>query len=81
MKPSVASKQSKIKISMPIAVFVDFFSGSRIRVTKTMLVVKNVDATTMLQCVDKGWDSKEDSEVICRIEIPASISCKFMIGS
>ena len=65
---------------MPTAIFVDFFSGSKTRLKKTMIVVQNVDAAIMLQCVDKGWDTKEDSGVICRIDIP-NISCKFMIAS
>ena len=55
MKPNVASKQSRLNIFMPIVVFVDFFSGSKIRVTKkTVIVVQNVDAANVLQCVDKG---------------------------
>ena len=34
----------------------------------------------MLQCVDEGWDTKEDSGVVCRVQVP-SIYCKYMIGS
>ena len=80
MKPNVASKQSRLNIFMPIAVFVDFFSTSTTRITKTMIVVQNIDEAIMEQCVDKGWDTKEDSGVICRIDIP-TMSCKFMIPS
>ena len=44
---------------MPIDVFVDFFFASKNKITKIMIVVENVNKDTMLQCVDRGWDTKE----------------------
>ena len=78
MKPNIASTQSRVNIFMPIEVFVDFFSSSRLRVTKAMIKLVNIDTKTMLQCVDKGWDSREDNEVICMVQ-HSSISIKYMI--
>lgn len=78
MKPNVASTQSRMNIFMPIDVFVDFFSSSKLKMTKTMIKVENMDANTMLQCVDKGWDTKEDRNVVCKVQL-SSISCKYMI--
>ena len=46
-----------------------------------MLVVQNVETTNMLQCVDKGWDTKEDSGVVCRVQVPSIYCCKYMIVS
>ena len=80
MKPGVASRQSRVSIFMPIAVFVDFFSVSKIRVTKTMLLVQNIQEANILQCVDKGWDTREEDSVICKVQIP-SICCKYMIAN
>ena len=48
MKPNIASTQSRVSIFMPIGVFVDFFLGSRMRITKTMIVVQNVEMDDML---------------------------------
>ena len=80
MKPNVASTQSRVNIYMPIEVFVDFFSSSTLRVTKTMIKVENIEINTMLHCVDKGWDTKQDREVICKVQL-SSISCKYIIPS
>ena len=65
---------------MPIAVFIDFFSKSKTRATKTMIVLQNLEVDDMLQCVDKGWDTKEESGVIFQFQAP-SICCKFMIAN
>ena len=71
MKPSVASRQSRVAIFMPIAVFVDFFSTSKIRVTQTLFVVQNIEEANILQCVDKGWDTREENCVACKVQIPS----------
>ena len=34
----------------------------------------------MLQCVDKGWDTKEEEGMICKIQ-HSSVSCKYIIPS
>ena len=80
MKPQIASNQSRVNMFMPVDVFVDFFSSSKLRVTKTMMKVEKMDNNTMLQCVDKGWDAKEEEGVICKIQ-HSSVSCKYIIPS
>lgn len=80
LKPNVASTQSRVNIFMPIEVFVDFFSSSTLRMTKTMIKIENMESNTMLQCVDKGWDTKEEMGVVCKIQHP-SVCTKYIIPS
>lgn len=80
MKPNISCRQCRVNVFMPIGVFVDFFSNSRIRTTKTMMVVQSLARNDMLQFLDKGWDTKEDSGITCKI-LEASICCKYMIST
>lgn len=80
MKPNIASRQSRIAIFMPVAVFVDFFSTTIIRVTKTMFLVQNIDEPEDMQCMDKGWDTREENGVVCKVQAP-SVCCKYMIAN
>ena len=45
-----------------------------------MIKVGNMDNNTMLQCVDKRWDTKEEEGVIWKIK-HSSVSCKYIIPS
>ena len=54
MKLNIARNQSRVNMFMPMDVFVDFFSSSKLRVTRTMIKVESMDNNTMLQCMDKG---------------------------
>ena len=65
---------------MPINVFVDFFSSTKLRMTKSMIVVQNVGHINMLQCVDEGWDVREEGGVLCKLEI-STVCCKYMIAN
>ena len=59
--------KSRVNIFMPISIFIDFLSSSKFGVIKIMIVVKNVELANMLQCVDEGWDAREDNGVFCRV--------------
>ena len=60
LKPNIASRLVKIKVCMPIYIFIDFFAigDSPIDLNNTMLVCKNIDCNTILKFLDRGWDFK-----------------------
>lgn len=82
LKPNVASRLVKVKVCMPIHVFVDFFTqgDSPIAQKNTMLVCKDVDPDTVLEFLDKGWDIRVSNNIECRVD-PSSINIKYMIKS
>ena len=80
LKGNIATRLVKIKVCMPLCVFVDFFalSDRPVKLNNTMLVCKNVDASTMLEVLDKGWDIKNQGGITCRVHTE-SINVKYMI--
>lgn len=82
LKPNVASRLVKIKVCMPIPIFVDFFSqgDSPIVLKNTMLVCKDVDPDTVLEFLDKGWDIRVTNNIQCKVD-PSSVNVKYMIKS
>ena len=82
LKPNVAARQAKIKICMPINVFIDFFAlgDSPIDLKLTMLKCTNIDSNTMLEFLDKDWDLKSSNGIQCKVD-PTSVNVKYMIKS
>lgn len=82
LKGNIATRLVKIKVCMPLCVFVDFFalSDRPVEVKNTMLVCKNVHASTMLEVLDKGWNVKNQGGITCRVH-SESINVKYMIKS
>lgn len=78
LKPNIASRVVKIKVSMPIDVFVDFFAGCSISQKNTMLVCRDVDYEKCLEFLDEGWDCKVENGIHCAV-CYKSISVKYMI--
>ena len=80
LKGNIATRLVKIKVCMPINVFIDFFalSDRPIDLKNTMLSVKNVDSNTMLEFLDRGWDTKLQNGISCKVNSD-SINVKYMI--
>lgn len=78
LKPNNPSRFVKIKVSMPIDVFVDFFASCPIAPKNTMLVCKNMETDIILEFLDKGWDKKSSNNIICEVD-SKTVSVKYMI--
>ena len=80
LKPNMATRAVKIKVCMPLNVFIDFFalSDRPIEMKNTMLVCRNVDPNLPLEFLDKGWDSRCVNGIV-RIVNPESVNVKYMI--
>ena len=80
LKGNLATRIVKIKVCLPITVFIDFFalSDRPIDLKNTMLAVKHVDSNTMLEFLDRGWDTKLHNGIFCRVN-SESINVKYMI--
>lgn len=77
LKLSIATKNVRISVFMPIEVFVDFFYDEEVRTTSTMFICKPSSA---LEFLDKGWDSKKEEETICVVD-KRSLICKYIINT
>ena len=80
LKPNNPARNVKLKVNMPIEIFVDFFACCPIAAKNTMLVCKNMDQETILQFLDEGWNKKYSDNILCEID-PWSVSAKYMIKS
>ncbi len=80
LRANIATRLVKIKVCMPLNVFIDFFalSDRPIELKNTMLVCKNLDSNTVLEFLDKGWDTKILNGILCRVN-PGSVNVKYMI--
>ena len=78
LKPNNPARYVKVKVNMPIEVFVDFFACCPISVKNTLLVCRNMDQETILQFLDEGWNKKQSSNIFCEV-VPGSVSAKYMI--
>ena len=80
LKPNNPARTVKVKVNMPIEVFVDFFACCPISLKNTMLVCKNMDQDTVLEFLDVGWNRKHYNTILCEVD-PGSVSAKYMIKS
>lgn len=80
LKPNNPTRYVKVKVNMPIEVFVDFFAYCPISTKNTMLVCRNMDQETILQFMDEGWNRKCCNNILCEIDL-GSVSAKYMIKS
>ena len=81
-EPNVTARVAKIKVCIPIIVFIDFFAlgDSPIELKLTMLKCQNIDSNTMLEFLDRGWDIKFSNGIQCKVD-PTSVNVKYMIKS
>lgn len=77
LKASVATKNVRLTIFMPIEVFVDFFFDEEIRTTSTMFICKSNNS---LDFLDDGWDRKNTDGFISVLQ-KKSLICKYIINS
>jgi hypothetical protein len=61
MKPHVGSKATHVRWFMPIIVLVDLFSSTQVYKTMTMYVFQNLSSACFIFLMDKGQDSKINS--------------------
>lgn len=77
LKASIATKNVRLSIFMPIEVFVDFFFDEEIRIASTMFICKSSEA---LDFLDNGWDTRKTEGIISVLQ-KKSIICKYIISS
>ena len=63
LRGSIATKIVKIVMFMPITIFVDLFSAADVRITKTMLICKNLNPEFSKTLLDEDWFIKEVDNV------------------
>lgn len=77
LRPSVASRQVRISVFMPLHIFVDFFHDEEVRKTMSMFLCKS---ETCLDFLDQNWDNSLTNGIFCKVE-KKSIVCKSMIAT
>lgn len=80
LRGSIATKIVKIVMYMPITVFVDLFSVADVRITKTMLICKNLNSEVSTNLLDEDWFIKEVDNIHCAIALETLIA-KYMIAT
>lgn len=80
LRASIATKIVKIVMFMPITIFIDLFSAVNVRITKSMLVCRNMDPKESSAVLDEGWHFKEVDNIHCRIVLDTLVA-KYMIAT
>jgi len=84
MRPSTSSKLTHLSWFLPIGVFVDIFhvAENRIKKTKVMWIIKDINDDLCASIMDKGWDLKitKAADVIKTVVHQQSLGFRYHIG-
>ena len=78
LRATIPTNLVKIMLHMPINMFVELFGEFDVRVTKTMLVCKQMDNERLTRILRKQWFTRQVGNVHCRIVLDTVVA-KYMI--